>query len=342
MHHQLLVRFIGRRLASYVVVMVGVTMVAFALTQLVPADPASVNLGQRAAADPEIVAAFNHRYGLDQPVPVQYVKYIQNLARGDLGQSQLTQRPVLDDLRQFIPATMELTVMSLLVAVVLGLALGLVAAVRRGSWVDSLVRGGSLVGVAMPTFWLALVAFYLLVYKLGISPGSGRLDPGTIPPSEVTGFYTIDALLAGDLGLFFQALSHIWLPGLIIAAYSLGLLTRFSRAAILDVLDSDFVRTARAKGLPERTILTRHVLRAALVPILTVVGLTLASMLAGAVFTETIFSWSGLGQYAYRAATNVDLAAIMGVSLFIAVVYLTINLAVDVLYAVVDPRIRIQ
>jgi peptide/nickel transport system permease protein len=192
----------------------------------------------------------------------------------------------------------------------------------------------------VPLFWLALLALYVLSFRLGWFPGSGRLDPGAIQPEKVTGMFTIDALLARDFATFKSALGHVLLPSMVLASFTIGLLTRFTRSSVLEVLSNDYVRAAHAKGLPMRVVVTRHVLRAALVPVITVIGTAFASLLAGTVLVEQIFSWPGIGSYAYRAATTLDLPAIMGVSLFVAVVYITINLIVDLLYSVIDPRIR--
>jgi peptide/nickel transport system permease protein len=199
----------------------------------------------------------------------------------------------------------------------------------------------SLAGISMPTFWIALIALYVGFYRLGWFPGAERLDPGTLPPPTVTGFYTIDALLEGNWGLFGQAFHHLLLPALVLAAFNVSLLTRYTRSAVLEVIGNDYVRAARAKGLPERIVVVRYVLRAALPSVVTVLGLVFANVLTGAVLIEKIFSWPGIGQYAYTAAVNLDVPAIAGVSLFVAAVYITINLIVDILYGIIDPRIRI-
>jgi peptide/nickel transport system permease protein len=193
----------------------------------------------------------------------------------------------------------------------------------------------------MPTFWIALVALYVGFFRLGWFPGAERLDPGTSAPPSVTGLYTIDALLAGNWGLFVQALHHLVLPALVLAAFNVSLLTRFTRSAVLEVIGNDYVRAARAKGLPERTVVLRYIVRGALPSVVTVLGLVFANVLTGAVLVEKIFSWPGIGQYAFQAAVNVDVPAIAGVSLFVAVVYITINFIVDVLYGLIDPRIRV-
>ena len=335
------VRFFLRRLAALVLLGVGITFVAFILTQLVPSNAAATNLGEQAAGDPAAVAAFNHKYGLDRPLPVRYWIYLKRLAQGDLGQSSLTHNAVTHDLGQFIPATAELALYSVLIASFFGVTFGVVAAMRRNRPTDHVLRVVSLSGISMPTFWIALVALYLGFYRLGWFPGAERLDPGVSPPSAVTRLYSIDALLAGKWSLFVQALHHLVLPALVLAAFNVSLLTRYTRSAVLEVVGNDYVRAARAKGLPERVVIVRHILRAALPSVVTVLGLVFANVLTGAVLVEKIFSWPGVGQYAYQAAVNLDVPAVAGVSLFVAVVYITINFAVDVLYGVIDPRIRV-
>jgi peptide/nickel transport system permease protein len=334
-----LARFVGRRLAALVALSIGITLVAFALTQLVPGDPALAQLGQNPTQAQ--IDTFNQHYGLDKSVPEQYGLYLWHLVHGDLGQSQQTHNSVTHDLGQFIPATAELALLSIVIAAVFGVGFGLLAALRRDGPTDYVLRVVSLGGVSVPTFWLALVSLYVVFFKLGIAPGGDRLDASVVAPPHVTGLYTVDALLAGQLSTFWNALWHLCLPALVLAAYNMGLLTRYTRSAVLDVLDQDYIRATRAKGLPEHTIIVRHVLRAAMPAIVTVIGLAFAIVMTGAVLVENIFSWPGIGQYAYRAATQLDLPAIMGVSIFVAIVYVTINFVVDILYGVIDPRIRV-
>jgi peptide/nickel transport system permease protein len=336
------VGFVVRRAAALVLLAVGITFVVFVLTQLVPSNAVATNLGEQAAGDPAAVAAFKAHYGLDKPLPVRYWIYLKHLAQGDLGQSSLTHQPVTVDLREFIPATAELALFSILIAASFGVAFGVIAAMRRNRPVDHTLRVVSLGGISMPTFWIALVALYLGFYKLGWFPGADRLDPGVDPPPHKTGLYTIDALLAGQWGTFGQALHHLVLPALVLAAFNVSLLTRYTRSAVLEVVGNDYVRAARAKGLPEHVVVTRYILRAALPAVITVLGLVFANVLTGAVLIEKIFSWPGIGQYAYQAAVNLDVPAIAGVSLFVAVVYITVNFIVDVLYGVIDPRIRVR
>lgn len=334
-------RFAGGRAVAFVILAIGVTMLSFIITNLVPGDPMAAALSDRALEDEATVAAYRARYGLDEPLPMQYLYYLGNLLQGDFGTSTFNGQPVSSELARFIPATLELAAVAIVVSLVLGVTFGTIAALYRDRFIDQFLRVFSLTGVSMPVFWLALVAFYVLSFRLGWFPGAGRLDPGTVPPPTVTGAFTIDALLARDLDLFWNAFSHVLLPAFVLAAYTVSLLTRFTRSAVLEVLSNDYVRTARAKGLPGFTIVARHVLRAALAPIITVAGVMFGSILSGTVLIETIFSWPGLGQYAFRSATNLDLPSIMGVSLFVAVVYIFINFVVDLLYGVIDPRVRL-
>jgi peptide/nickel transport system permease protein len=335
------VRFVVRRAAALVLLGIGITLVAFLFTQVVPGDPVSANLGEQAAADPAVVETFRERYGLDDPLPVQYLTYLGNLLEGDLGISLQTGEPVRTNLATFIPATAELAIVSTFVAVLVGVSFGIIAAVRRNRVTDHALRVVSLAGISMPTFWIALVALYVFFFRLGWFPGGDRLDPGVLAPPHKTGMYTVDALLAGQWSTAWDALHHLILPALVLAAYNVGLLTRYTRTAVLEVIGNDYVRAARAKGLSESTVLLRHVLRAALPSVVTVISLVFANVLTGTVLVETIFAWPGIGQYAYRSAVTLDLPAIMGVSLFVAVVYITINFVVDVLYGVIDPRIRV-
>ncbi len=334
-------RFLLRRAAALVLLCLGITFVAFAFTQLVPGDPVAANLGEQAAADPAAVAAFEERYGLDEPVPVQYWRYLTNLLQGDLGESLQDHQPVRQNLATYVPATAELAIFSTLIAILVGVPFGVIAAVRWNRPTDHALRVVSLAGISMPTFWVALVALYVFFFRLGWFPGGDRLDPGVLAPPHKTGAYTIDALLAGQWSTAWNALHHLMLPALVLAAFNVALLTRYTRSAVLEVIRNDYVRAARAKGLAESTVLVRHVLRAALPSVVTVIGLIFANVLTGTVLVETIFAWPGVGQYAYRSAVTLDLPSIMGVSLFVAFVYIVVNFVVDVLYGVIDPRIRV-
>ncbi len=334
-------RYLAIRLGLSAVLLVGVTIITFVLTNLVPGDPITAALGERAAGDPKIVAAYREAQGLDKPPVVQYFVYLGNLLHGDLGTSIGTRNPVVQDLAYAFPATAELAVFAILVAVVIGLTLALVAALRRNRLSDQLIRAVSVVGISVPTFWLAVAAYFLFFFVLHWTPGSGRLSAFYDAPPRVTGLFTVDALLAGQPDVAGDALAHLVLPGMVLAVYTLGLLVRFARSSILDVLNQDYVRAARAKGLPGRRVITAYLLRGALLPILTIVGLAFGSLLSGAVLTEQVFAWGGIGQYAYRASTALDLPSIMGVGLIVGAVYITVNFVIDVVYGFVDPRVRV-
>jgi len=337
-----LARYIAMRAGLSVLLLWGVTVVTFVLTNLVPADPLAAVLGDQAAADPKIVAQYRLDMGLDKPLIEQYLGYLGRLLHGNLGMSAQTRKPVAQDLAAAFPATAELASVVLVLATIVGVGLGLLAALRHRRLTDQLIRLVSVVGISTPTFWLALIVFYVFFFKLRLLPGSGRLDPQLTPPSHVTGFYTIDAALAGQWSIFSNALAHLVLPALVLTLYAVGLLVRFTRSAVLDVLNQPYVRAARAKGLSPAAVTFRYILTGALVPILTLVGLVTASLLSGAVLIEQVFAWHGLGQYAYLAATKLDLQAIMGVGLLVGAAYITINLLVDIGAALIDPRVRTQ
>lgn len=330
-----------RRVAVSIPLMVGLTVVVFLVSHQLPGDPVAAHLGQRSMEHPEIVAAFRAQWGLDRPLPVQYLTFLRNLLRGDLGVSIKTREPVLEDLARHFPASVELAVAAVILSALVGIPLGVLAAVGRNRWVDHVARTVSLVGVSAPVFWLALAGLYIFYLRLGWLPGPGRLDVGMPEPPRVTGMLTVDALLARDWAAFRSAVAHLILPALVLGSATMGLITRMTRSSMLDVLGSDYIRTARAKGLGERAVLFRHALRNALIPTVTVLGLSLADIMSGAVLTETIFSWPGVGRYAFGAAISLDFPAILGVTLLVAVVFTLTNLAVDVAYLVLDPRQRV-
>jgi len=323
-----------------VVAALGVTLISFVISHAVPADPIVSNLGQQASQRPEIVAAFKQRWGLDRPLYEQYFAFMGNLVRGDLGTSINTRRPIMADVSQFLPATVELSTVAILFALVVGLPLGTFAALHRDGPIDHLARLVSLVGVSIPIFWLATVSLVIFYAALQIAVGPGRLGPQIQPPPPRTGFLTVDSLLAGDLATFHSAVDHLMLPGIVLGSSVMGLITRVTRSSLLEVLGQDYVRTARAKGLVERLVIGRHALRNALIPTVTVLGLAYGSLLSGAVMTETIFAWPGLGRYAYQSAISNDFPAIMGVTFVIALIYIIVNLLVDMTYALLDPQIR--
>lgn len=331
-----------RRVASSVLIVFGVTLVTFLLSSVVPADPATANLGQRALDDPGIVARYRADQGLDRSLPVQYASYLGNLVTGDLGTSQQTQRPVLDDLAEKLPATLELVVVATVMALVVGVLFGVLAAKGRGGRLDRAARTLSLTGVPLPTFWIGMVAAVLFVKNLGILPGSGRLAPALDPPDQITGFYTADALLAGDLNAFASAAAHLVLPASVLALSVIGMVLRFTRSAVLESLSSDFVKAGRAKGLRGGGVLWGYAVRSASGQLITATTLSFSLLLAATVYIEQQFSWNGIGQYAFRSSTNLDLPAVMGVSILIALVFVVVNLVADLLYAAFDPRIRLS
>ena len=318
-----------RRLILMVPILLGMTVIAFIVSRAIPVDPIVAAIGDQAADHPAVVAAFREKWGLDQPVPIQYLTYLANLLHGDMGTSLYTHRPVLDDLRDYMPATIELATMTILISAAVSVPLGILAATRRGGVVDLVIRLVTLVGVAMPIFWLALLALNIFYLHLGIAPAPGRLDLGIAPPPTVTGMVTVDSLLAGQFGTFCDAIAHLILPSLIMASWSLGLLTRVTRTNMLAVLPLDYLQTARAKGARERRVIWRHAWPNAQIPVVTMIGLAYGDLLTGAILVETIFGWPGIGHYAYRAALAADFPAIMGVTLTFGIIYTFINLAVD-------------
>lgn len=335
-----MLRFILRRLLGFGFVLLGVSIFTFAIAQMVPVDPAAAALGSKARE--EQIQAYRTELGLDRPVWEQYIRYVTRLVRGDLGESIRTRRPVADDLRDFFPATFELALAALLVSLVLGIPLGIIAALRRNNWVDALARLIALIGGSMPIFYIGLLGLGFFYRQLHWLPGQGRLDSTISPPPTVTGLFTIDALLAGNWPLFQNALWHLILPALTLGYFSTAVLLRITRSAMLEALSQDYVRTARSKGLREQVVVLRHVFKNSLPPVLTTIGLTFGSLLSGAVLTETVFGWPGLGKYATTSVNNLDLPAVMGVTLLAAVVYPAVNTLVDIGYSLVDPRVKVE
>jgi len=334
--------YLVRRILLMIPLVFGISLMAFIVANTVPADPTAANLGERAAADPEIVAAFQRKWGLDQPIHIQYLTYLKNLLHGDLGVSIRSHRPITEELARYLPATVELATAGILVSLVAGVIFGVISAVWRNRPIDFVVRILSLIGVSAPVFWLALIGQLVLYRNLGLVPGPGRLDIVLTAPPTVTGLYVIDSILAGQWHILGNALSHLILPALVLGAFSMGLIARITRSSMLEVLSLDYITTARSKGLRERLVIIRHALRNALMPVVTVIGLAYGNLLSGAVLTETIFAWGGIGLYAYNSARTLDFPAIMGVSMLIAMVFITINLIVDMLYCWLDPRIRVD
>lgn len=333
--------YIARRMALAILVLFMVSIAAFSLAHAVPGDPIGALISDRQADNPEVRASLEERWGLDRPFPLQYLYYLKNLVQGDLGESISTRNPVTEDLKQFVPATLELTLAAMLFALTLGLPLGIVAAIYHNRWPDYIARLFALIGTSIPVFWLGLLLLYVFFYRLQWAPGPGQLDVGMPRPDRVTGMITVDAILARDWPVLESVLRHLLLPTVVLGAYAMGIIARMLRSSLLAALGDDYVRTARAKGLVERRVVVTHALRNALIPTITVLGLTFASLLAGAVLTETIFSWPGIGQYAVKTATKLDYPGLLGVTLVVAVTYVLFNLVVDIVYGILDPRVRI-
>lgn len=333
----MLIQLIVRRLGFLVLVLLGLSLMTFLLSHVVPADPARLYAGPRASA--AAVAQIRHQYGFDLPVWTQYFNYLGNLLHGDYGYSLYSHRPVSADLHDYLPATIELTLAAIIMILVLGIPLGVISAVWPGSIADQVGRFVSITGSAVPAFWLALMAQLVLFDQLNWFPAGGRLDQSTNPPPNVTGLYTVDSLLSGNLSLFAQSLWHLLLPAAVLGYGSLAVLTRMVRASMLEALGQDYVRTARAKGLQQRLVVLRHALRNALLPATTVMGLQIGFLLGGALLVEDVFAWPGIGRYDTGATLALDYSAIMGVTLVAALIFVVVNLLVDIIYMVLDPRV---
>jgi peptide/nickel transport system permease protein len=327
--------YIARRALALIPTLLGVSVVVFLFLRLIPGDPATAFLRESATADQ--IAAFNERLGLNKPLPEQYLSYMGKVLHGDLGTGLHSGLPVAGEIAQKFPATAELGLAAMAIAVVLGVFLGAVAAIRRASILDYGTTTLGLVGVSMPIFWLGLMLIYLFAVNLRWLPPSTRGDP---PERSLTGLYSIDYLLSGDLSGWLDAVRHLILPAVVLATVPLAVVARQTRSAMLEVLGQDFVRTAWSKGLRERAVVTRHVLKNALLPVVTVVGLQVGALLSGAVLTEAVFSWPGMGTYVVEAINSRDYPIVQGSILFLATIFVVINLLVDISYAWLDPRIR--
>ena len=335
-------QFIARRLVQAIVVLLFVSIAVFALMHAVPGDPLAAVIGERQADRPEVREALEKRYGLDKPVPVQYFYYIRNVVlEGDLGTTISTRKPVSEELGNYIPATIELSIGAMIFALGIGIPLGIISAIRPNKWQDMIARFLSLIGTAMPVFWLGLLATYLISFKLQWLPRAGYKETGMDEPEQTTGFLSVDAVIHGEWAFLESYLRHMILPSIVLGAFAMGIIARMLRSSLVAALQDDYVRTARAKGLGEASVVRSHALRNALIPTITVIGLMFSSLLAGAVLTETIFSWPGMGQFAVRMALKLDYPGLLGVTLFVSVAYILVNLAVDVMYGMLDPRIRI-
>lgn len=333
-----MLRFILTRVSLAIPTFIGITLLVFILVRLIPGDPIETLAGER-GIDPVRHERLRQEYGLDRPILVQYGFYLWRLAHGDLGRSIITHEPVIREFQSLFPATIELSLCAILFALCLGLPAGIIAAVRRNSIFDHGVMGISLTGYSMPIFWWGLLLILLFSVQLGLTPVSGRIavqyfvDP-------VTGFLLIDSLLAGDKGAFKSALSHLILPAIVLGTIPLAVIARMTRSAMLEVLGEDYIRTARAKGLSPFRVIALHGLRNALIPVVTVIGLQVGVLFTGAILTETIFSWPGVGKWLIDGIGRRDYPVLQGGTLLIGAVVMTVNLLVDVTYGMINPRIR--
>jgi peptide/nickel transport system permease protein len=338
-----MLRFTAYRVALGAIVVVGVVILTFLIARVIPGDPAVIYAGPHPT--PELVAQAREQLGLNDPVPVQLTNYIGGILSGDWGTSYRTRRPVLSDLGTAVPASIELVVVGLIMALAAGVPLGMVSARFRGSAPDVLVRLLAVVSVSVPVFWMALILQLLFAQKLGLLPVAGEYDPtlhDTHPLRDITGMPLVDALVTGNLTVFWSALTHLILPALVVAAYPAGLIARMTRASLLDTLGESHIRMVRSLGFGQRTVFGRYALRPALNPIVQVTALVFAYSLANTFLVEAVFNWPGLGSYAANSIQALDTPAVVGVTLIVALLYVVLNLVVDLLQATIDPRIRLR
>ena len=331
------VSVIRKRVIFLVLVVFGVSLITFAISHMIPGDPARLVAGDRASD--EIVTSIRQQMGLDRPLPEQYWRYLTGILRGDLGISLRTNRPVIEDIVAFFPASLELALVALLIATLTGAPLGVLSAVYRDRPIDHVVRTLAVVGISTPAFWLGLILIVTFYGVLGVLPGGGRIDPNLSIPRRVTGFYLIDSLVAGDPAAFGSTIRHLILPAFCLGFIHLGVVARQIRSAMLDELQQDYVRTARANGIAKWRVIFGHALPNALIPSVTVLGLALGDLLYGAVLTETVFAWPGMGAYVVNSIQSLDFPAVMGFSVVVSFAYVLVNLAVDLIYMTIDPRI---
>jgi dipeptide transport system permease protein len=335
-----MLRYILHRLALIVPTFIGITIVAFGLVRLLSADPVLLLAGERTMS-PERHAQLSEQFGFNRPIWEQYLDYVLSALQGDFGISIKTKTAVLDQFLALFPATLELALFAMIFAIAVGIPMGIFAAIKRGSWFDQITMGIALVGYSMPIFWWGLLLIILFSGVWGVTPVSGRIALQFFF-EPVTGFMTIDSLIHGNWNAFVSALRHLILPSIVLGTIPLAIIARQTRSAMLEVLGEDYVRTARSKGLSPRRVIGLHALRNAMIPVLTTIGLQIGLLMAGAILTETIFSWPGVGKWMVDAIGRRDYATVQGGLLIIAIIVMVVNLIVDVLYALVNPRIRVQ
>ncbi|MBF0389072.1 MAG: ABC transporter permease subunit [Desulfamplus sp.] len=333
-----MIQFLAKRFMQIFPAFIGITLLTFSLVHLIPGDPVELLAGER-GIDPERHAQMKVAFGLDKPLPIQYLNYITNVFKGDLGKSFVTKKPVLKEFMTLFPATLELSLCAMIFAVLVGLPVGVIAGVKRGTVFDHSVMAVSLTGYSMPIFWWGLLLILFFSVHLGWTPVSGRLSPLFWIDTD-TGFMLIDALKSNEAGAFKSALSHLILPSIVLGTIPLAVIARMTRSSMLEVLKEDYVRTARAKGLSPARVILVHALRNALIPVITVIGLQIGVLLAGAILTETIFAWPGVGKWIVESINRRDYPVVQGGILIISSLIIFVNLLVDMLYGVINPRIR--
>lgn len=333
----LMFRYILKRLLLLIPVLIGVSIIVFAIMRVFSPDPAPIVLGQHATE--ASIDAWREANGLNDPIYIQYWNFLKGIFTGDLGTSYYTKTPVLDEVISRFPATVELALCSIIFASVFGIIIGVISAVKKNSIFDNIGMVLALIGVSMPIFWLGLILIIVFSSVLGILPSGGRIDP-MLQPHGMTGLFLLDTLIIGDIEAFLDALKHIILPSLALGLSSMAIITRMTRSSMLETLSQDYIRTARSKGISESKVIRKHALRNALIPIVTVIGLQLGGLLGGAVLTESVFAWPGIGSYTVQAILKSDFPVVQGVVMLIAIIFVVMNLIVDIIYAFLDPRIK--
>ena len=339
--NDLMLTTIAKRTVTVIPTLIGVIIVTFLLTRVLPGDPAVYFAGP--AATPQSIADIRKSLGLDKPLPEQFLDYVNDLAHGNLGNSLATGQPVMTEIASRLPASAELTLFGLIISIVIAIPLGILAAVKQGSWIDHTCRVVATAGVSLPVFFTGLLLVYVFYFLLGWAPAPlGRLDVFYTAPPQITGFYLIDSLIAGDFEVFRAALAQLILPGLTLAIFSLAPIARMTRASMLAVLASDYVRTARASGLSSYRVIVTYAFRNAMLPVITTLGMVFSFLLGANVLVEKVFAWPGIGSFAVEALIASDYAPVQGFVLTMAVMYVALNLLIDILYGVVDPRVRLE
>ncbi|AKN30233.1 peptide ABC transporter permease [Clostridium carboxidivorans P7] len=332
-----MIRYVLKRLALLLPVLVGVSIIVFVVMHVLTTDPTSIILGQHASADQ--IAALRKQLGLDNPLYIQYLDFLKGLLHRDFGNSLITQTSVWSELTTRLPATIELAFAAIIIASIVGVTMGVISAIKQNSIVDYISMVGALLGVSMPIFWLGLILIVIFSLQLHILPVSSRIQVG-MEPAHITGFYILDSILTGNMASLADSIKHLILPAVALASYSTAIIARMTRSTMLEVIGQDYIRTARAKGLAEKTVIIRHALKNAFIPIITVIGLQLGSLLGGAVLTETVFAWPGIGSYTIDAILKADYPVVQGAVMLMAIIFVTVNLLVDLIYGLIDPRIK--